>query len=386
MSENMFAKGLFIKLEGAEPSAKPGGAYIQIGGSYYDVSPYLSAFESIGANVAAIARSPYDPRPFMNLRHTANALIPALNSARHAHPAVQQTLVPLVRGLASAMAQSKNLVGMRLKTAHHLAQAPKILIPICLAIPAGGTLAGVRVSNPYLGSTEGNTGPYQFPWTIVCFRTGNGEDGGLRPIKITQYQLGGHDFVGASLAGLTYTAGGAPAVLGWPAAAFAETARKNFRTEVQPWNVVAQSGAGVGFGSIMTETGYLQCSVHNAGATTYVDGWSVYANATLCGSPFGGRYTQVDLMRRAFVPLALQGPIAMKIARDAGVHIGQIVPRDDQDRMPDAGPYGWSERTEGAMNQIESFLANPPAGLAMGEHLGDPGEYGFNLVEGARLG
>src|SRR6185369_2865299 len=113
----------------------------------------------------------------------------------------------------------------------------------------------IQVRNPYLGATDGATGPYQYPWTITAFRTSNGESGALLPIRITQFLIGGHDFVAASLAGLTYAGGGAPATQGWPAGAFAETARKIWMSTVQPWNVVAMHGAGTGFGSIMTETG-----------------------------------------------------------------------------------------------------------------------------------
>ena len=377
---NPFERGLIIRLEGATATeeAMRGRAVVKIEGSPYDVTPYLQAYEALGANITSFSKNPYNTHALLNLQKLSHQLHPSLKRMSTASPGVRQFLHPMVQGLASYMKNAQSLVKMRLKTSHHLARSPKILIPISLSIAAGGTTASIQVRNPYLGATDGATGPYQYPWTITAFRTSNGESGALLPIRITQFLIGGHDFVAASLAGLTYAGGGAPATQGWPAGAFAETARKIWMSTVQPWNVVAMHGSGTGFGSIMTETGLLQIGVFNGGGGTYVDTYSVYANATLCGNPFTiAKWTQVDAFRKAFAPLHLQAPLAMKLAGDAMSHVGSAMDRDDPNY--DAGPYGFADRISRDMREIEGFLDNPPEGVAMGDVLGAPEDFGRTL-------
>lgn len=383
-SHNPYAKGLLVPLSGATAqNPPPGTPVVMLAGTPHDISPYLNAYVDLGAMVSQFARSPMDPRALINMQQMSQKLIPAIRMARNAPPAVRQVLSPMVTALANYNKNAQQLIAMRLKTAYKVSSAPKILIPVSLSIAAGATATGMQVRNPYLGATGGSRGPYLYPWCITSFRTSNGESGALLPIRITQFLLGGHDYVAASLAGITYTITAAPAVQGWPAAAFAETKRGNWKTEIQPWNVVANHGGGTGFGSIMTETGFLQLGVFNGGSGTYVDTYSVYANATLCGSPFeDAQWTQVDSFRKAFAPLALQAPLAMKLAGDANTWLGSVLDRDDN-RYAGNPAHMWVSRIDKVMQEINGFLENPPEGTAMGDTFFDASAMGFPLPEGA---
>ena len=371
---NPYARGLFVKIEGAEvEKTSPGTPVLRLGNAYYDVSPYLGMIEEIGAEVSRFSRNPYDPRPLVRMQQMGRRALPHLQQMSHTSPGIRQAVQPMVRGLTSYLKNSQKLASQRLKTSFSIAKAPKILIPISLSIAAAGTTTAIQVRNPYLGATGGNMGPYLYPWTITSFRTSNGESGALLPIRLTQFLVGGHDFVAAALSGLTYSAGGAPATQGWPAAAFAETKRGNWKTEVQPWNVIAQNANDAGFGSVMTETGFLQIGVFNGGSGTYVDTYSVYANATLCGSPFGNAATtQIDQFRASFAPLALQAPLVLKIAGDTAGWLKNYVGADDEGYGND-NPYKWVNSVAGAFQELDRFLDSPPNGLAMGDVIEDHG-------------
>lgn len=382
-----YANGILVPLGGADAAkALPGGAIVHLGGTYYDARPYFQAMVDLGANIASFGANPYDPRALLRMQAMSKQILPALQKARAMHPTVREHVAPMVAGLASYLKNSQQLIAMRLRTSHKIGRAPKILVPISMSIAAGATLAAVQVRNPYLGATGGATGMYQFPWTITSFRTSNGESGALLPIRLTQFLIGGHDYVAASLAGLTYTAGGAPATQGWAAAAFAETKRSHWQTEVQPWNVIAQHGGGTGFGSIMTETGFLQIGVFNGGAQTYVDTYSVYCNATLCGNPFGdAKWTQVDAFRKAFAPLALQAPLAMRLAGDASSWVKQAgVPVDDSSYGQN-DPFAQFARMQ-AFGPMINGLVEDAESLAIGSEFYDPSSMGLSLQDGASYG
>ena len=371
---------LFVQLGEAQlKEPAPGMAIVRLGGQSYDVSPYLRAYREIGNSVAQFAANPYDPHPLVNLQHLSHQLIPAIHRSQQ-HPAMREALNPMAHALASYLHHSHKLVGMRMQTAHRMARAPKIMIPLCINVAAGGTATGIRAQNPYLGSTGGNTSPgaWQFPWAITKFQTSNNEFGQLMPIRIGQLLVGGHDFVAASLGGLIYTGTAAPAFLGWPAAAFAVTKTKDTASSLEFWNLTALSGEGVGFGSIMSETGFFQISVNNGGASTFVDTWPVYANASLCGSPFAnGMHTQVEQLRHAFAPLGMQGPLAMRMAHEASAHIRGAFDLDDPKvQSSQLGAYAWINRTDGTQKIIADFLGADPGGYAVGEYMGTPGEFG----------
>lgn len=377
-----FSKGLFVKLSGIDDAARdPAIVPVKLGAEYYDAHPYFEAYNRAGHLVKEFARNPYDHRPLQHMEQLVHHIAPHMQPNRH-HPAVREHMHHMHHGLANFMKHSQYLVRMRLKTAHHLARAPKILIPMGVSIPSGSTFSAIQVRNPYLGATGGQDGSYLYPWTITSFRTSNNESGQLQPIRLTQFLIGGHDFVQASLSGVTYAGTAAPATLGWPAAAFTETARKNWQSVVQPWNVVSLYGEGTGFGSIMTETGFLQIGVFNGGGSTYNDTYSVYANATLCGSPFGNaQWTQTDMFRHSFAPLALQGPMAMRLAHSAMEHIRGAIDKDDPRYNLAGTGLEWAVRTESTMNELNRFIDNPPAGLAMGDPVDAPS--GMNLSGGA---
>lgn len=363
-----FGRGLFIQL-GAAETPSDGAAIIKIGSANYDITPYLGATAAMGNLTQSFMKNPYDPRPLQAMQQLANRVVPAIRASSR-HPVARKALGPLLNATASMVKHTQQMAAMRWKTAHHLARAPKILIPVCLAIAPGATTAGIQIRNPYLGATGGQVGgQYNAPWTITCFRTSNNESGVLNPIRLTDFTLGGHNFVAAALGGLTYSAGGAPATLGWPAASFAETARKIWQSSIQPWNVVGASGEGTGFGSIMTETGFLQIGVFNGSAGTYVDTYSVYCNATLCGSIFGNAATtQIDMFRHAFAPMAMQGPLAMRLAGDAQVHVAGAIDGDDRRYTnQQMGPAAFISRIDQNTHAINQFLDNPDPGIAMGE-------------------
>ena len=385
-SPPIWSRGLFVPMEGAaaeQPAANV--ALLRTHGGSYNILPFLGAVSEIGATVSAFNRNPYDPRALVRMQQMATGLMPHLKQARgHANPVVRQALAPMVQGMSSFLANSQKLLAMRLRTSHQIARAPKILVPISLQIAAGNSTTGIQIRNPYLGASGGAANPYQVAWAITSFRTSNNENGQLQAIRITDWTFGGHNFVAASLGGISYTAGGAPATQGWPAATFAESQRKNWKTEVQPWNVIAQHGGATGFGSIMTETGYLQIAVFNGGTGTFVDTWPVFVNATLCGSPFTSKeWTQADLMRKSFAPLNLQIPLAMKIANDASKWVISGVNKDDESVTDN--PYAWTLRMDGVWREIEGMLEHPEHTM-MGEPIGYPGDFGISPDFGQQQG
>lgn len=384
--QNPYAQGLFVKLEGeAAKSPRPGSAIITLAGQPYDMSPWLGAIVEMGRYVTEFGANTYNPAPLLKMQNLAQTLRPSLLAAQHAAQPIRQAVAPMVHGMSQFMQNSQKLIQMRLKTSHQIARAPKILIPVSLSIASGASSTGMQIRNPYLGASGGATGIYQSPWAITSFRTSNGESGALLPIRITQFLLGGHDYVAAALSGITYTVTAAPATQGWPAAAFAETKRSNWKTEIQPWNVVATHGGGTGFGSVMTETGFLQLGVFNGGSQTYVDTYSVYCNATLCGSPFAvAQWTQVDAFRKSFAPLNMQVPLAMRLAGDSDKWAAQAIDRDDPNvSTQEGGAYLWANRLAGAGDAFSSFLENAGPGLAMGDTFYNPQDVGFSLPYGA---
>ena len=382
---NPYGRGLIVGLGQAQiENPSQGMVVAKLAGNYYDIAPFLGAFLDLGQMVSQFSRNPYDPRPLVRMQNMAQTMLPALRASRNQPAAIREALSPMVQSMTSYLKNSQQLLQHRLRTSYQIARAPKILIPICLNIAAGATVAQIQIRNPYLGASGGNPGTYNFAWAITSFRTSNNENGQLSPIRITQWLFGGHDYVAASLGGVTFAGGGAPAVQGWPAAAFGETKRGNWKTEVQPWNVIAQHGGGTGFGSIMTETGLLQIGVNNGGTGAYVDTWSVYANATLCGNPLTeAKWTQIDLLRKSFAPLKLQAPIAMKLAGEAdGWILGAGIEEDDA-RVRQDHPYRFASQVTPLLAEIEGFLDAPPEGAAMGPWIGDPAAMGFQLQGGA---
>ena len=381
---NPFTKGVFVPLSG-EDAKSFRGPLVVAGGVAHDATPYFQTLIDVGNVISQFGHNPYNPLPLLKMQQLSRQIQPGLQSAMN-NPALRPHVLPMAQGMQTFLKHSANLIQMRLKTSHHVARAPKILVPISMSIAAGATLTGVQVRNPYLGASGGATGVYQSPWTITSFRTSNGESGALLPIRLTQFLIGGHDFVAAALAGLTYTAGGAPAVQGWPAAAFAETKRSNWKTEVQPWNVVSVNGGGTGFGSIMTETGFLQVGIFNGGAQTYVDTYSVYCNATLCGSPFAvAQWTQIDAFKKAFAPLNLQTQMAMKLAGDSDGWTRTAVQADDPSISTDGmnNQYVLIDRLAALAGNTDRMLSNPNPNWAMSDEFVDGRAYGMPLADGA---
>lgn len=378
LAQNPWQNGLLVAIGSAGPG--PDAAPVTLGGQAYDASPYLRAFTEIGAQLTSFAQSPYNIKPLTSLISLNRQIAPGIANMSRLPPSAREVVRPMASALSHFAVQASKLVQARMRTQIHIARAPKILIPVGLSIAAGGTTNGIQIRNPYLGATGGGTdGGYQYPWAITSFRTSNNENGQLQDKRLTQFILGGHDYVAASLTGLTYTLGGAPATQGWPCAAFTETKRGNWKTEVQPWTTVANHGAGIGWGSVMTETGFLQIGVFNGSAGTYNDTYSVYANATLCGNPFQDqRWSQSNLFRKSFVPLALQAPMAMRLAMEGAQHVGDAVDaNDDHVRL---GPLAWMTQTDKAARLIEGLLHNE-VNVDVGDPI-DPGT--FSLADGAR--
>lgn len=384
---NPYRRGLFVALSGAEAQQPPAGACIvNISGTAYDMAPYLGAVAEIGNYIAQFGANPLDARALMRLQNMAKIMRPAVAQSLTMPQPIRQTVAPLAKGMAQFMQNSQKLIQLRLKTSYRVARAPKILVPICLSIAAGASTTGIQVRNPYLGATGGATGQYQSAWSITSFRTSNGESGALLPIRLTDFTIGGHNFVAAALNGLTYSAGGAPATLGWPAAAFAETKRSHWATEIQPWNVIAQHGGGTGFGSVMTETGFFQLGVFNGGAQTYVDTYSVYCNATLCGNPYLSRdWTQVDAFRKSFAPLNLQAPLALRLAGEASSPRWAVeggIAQDDPS-VAATDPYVQAARSFALLGNATQHLLDNPESMMVGDDFVDPRSMGIDLSDGA---
>ncbi len=380
---NPYERGLFVTLSGDEAKAPPPTA-ITIRGTLFDMAPYLGAVNEIGTYLTQFGANPLDARALMRMQQVSKQLRPAL--AQHMnHPVLKDVVKPLAQSMSRFLANSQQLIGMRLKTSYKIARAPKILVPICLSIASGASTTGIQIRNPYLGATGGISGQYQSAWAITSFRTSNNESGQLSPIRLTDFTIGGHNFVAAALAGLTYSAGGAPATLGWPAAAFAETKRSHWATEVQPWNVIAQHAGATGFGSVMTETGFFQLAVFNGGSQTYVDTYSVYCNATLCGNPYLAKeFTQADAFKQSFKPLAQQLPLALQLAGEAqGRQWALMAGLSEDDGSMVGNPYHQAAQSLKLLGTAANRILDMPSEqLTVGDDFLDPREAGMQLADG----
>jgi hypothetical protein len=323
-----------------------------------DVQPAFKMLTELGAYIELFHKNPYDYRPLQAMRNVGRRAIPLFQQIG-ANPTLGEHFRPLAASLAQTLKIAQHAAKLRIKAAHDMARRPLIIVPISINQALGGTTT-CQVRNPYLGSSGGQAvlDTYKAPWSITAFRTSNNENGQLQGVRMTQWLIGGHDYVAASLAGLTYVTP-APANQGWSVAAFAETKIVHHSTAFEPWNLTAESSAGWGF--IMTETGFLQVGVTNVNqGATYTDTYSAYVRATLCGSPFE-RHTDIEHFRKSFLPLHRQYAGALKIAQDWHKNMGSLMGASSQE----GGPRGesWVANLSDARTQIESFLDFPPPGI-----------------------
>ncbi len=185
--------GLFPAI-GSADKARDGAAIVKLGSGLYDAAPYYAWVKELAGATDAIMKSPYNPAPIRKIRQLGMMIAPTITKL----PApVRTELSPLLGGLAVFVKHAQYLINLRLKTAYHLARSPKILVPIGISQAAGTTLAGVQVRNPYLGASGGAVGQFTAPWAITSFRTSNNENAQLQQIRLTQFLIGGHDFVAA---------------------------------------------------------------------------------------------------------------------------------------------------------------------------------------------
>jgi hypothetical protein len=379
---------LFIALgsaEKAQDARREGRLVTELGGTYWDATPFFGILGEYADAIGQFHRSPFNPQSVLRLNNIATRALPTMRQMVKAPAPVKQALLPLATSFGRLVQGSRTLLQNRMRQYTKITQAPTLLLPWGVTLAPGATVNGVQFRNPYLGVTGGmlgGDGSYKNPWSITSVRTSFNENGQLDPIKIPVFLLAGHDYVAASLGGVLFTAGGAPAVQGWPAAAFSESKTSNWRTEIQPWNVVAQHGGlGTGFGSIMTETGFLQVSMHNAGVATYVATWSVYVRATMCDNPFGSaKYTDTSLWKSSIAPLRLQFPLHMKLAGDVDQWLEGSVSMDDDRYTSNAGT--WVTRMEG-VHKVLGDILDEDDDMMLGEWRGhqDPSRYGFRQLE-----
>ncbi len=116
-------------------------------------------------------------------------------------------------------------------------------------------------------------------------------------------------------------------------------------THFEPWNVVNMDTPG--FGSIMSETGFLQLGVFNGGSSTFVDTWAIYCRATLCNLPWGA-HGEHEVFRRAFAPMHRQHEMALHIMNS----------------MQGKAHGFWNHQIAGAGAAVQTFMDNP---VGMGE-------------------
>jgi hypothetical protein len=325
-----------------------------------DITDMFRMQVELGNYTAQFHASPYDHRPLMAMRNLGQRALPMFHQLQR-HPGLNEQFGGMAQHLASLLKTSQSAARLRIKAAHDMARRPLQLVPLNWSLAFGTTSDAIQVRNPYLGSSGGVavSDQYRAPWSVTAFRTSNNENGQLNPIRITQWLIGGHDYVAAAVAGLTNlgAVGTVSTDNGWPAAAFTETARKHHSTAFEPWNLTSEQSAGFGF--IMTETGFLQIRIRNAaGSGTYVDNWSVYIRATLCGSPFSS-HTDVSHMARSFVPIAHQYSQAARIAGDWQQNVAGFVGQGSA--APPAA--SWASQINDAQGQIQSFLDAPPPGI-----------------------
>lgn len=344
---------------GETPKAPDGRVYVPTHNGTVDITDLFTPMVELGANLNAFQQNPYDYRPLLAMRRTGQRAMPLFNQLRQ-YPSLANQFGPIASSMSNMLKVAQSAAKLRIKAAADMARRPLQVIPISLSIAPNTTTGGIQIRNPYLGSTGGVavSDQYKAPWSIVAFRTSNNENGQLQTVRITQWQIGGHDYVAAALGGVTFLGGGQASAQGWAASAFSETARKHHSTAFEPWNLTAESSAGWGF--IMSETGYLQLAVNNGvnAASTYEDTWSVYVRATLCGSPFE-RHTDPSALAHAFIPMQHQYTQALRIAGDySNAVIGMVGGASGQ---PQAAP--WTAQLSTAQQQIQSFLDSPPPGI-----------------------
>jgi len=336
------------------------GVWVRTKVGSVNIKPAFRMLTELGGYIDLFQKNPYDYRPLIAMRNVGRRAIPLFQQIG-ANPTLKEHFQPLASSLATTLRIAQHAAKLRIKAAHDMARRPLIIVPIPINQALGGVTTA-QVRNPYLGSTGGQAvlDTFRAPWSITAFRTSNNENGQIQGVRMTQWLIGGHDYVNAALAGLTYLTTSPPtATLGWGAASFAETKRVHHSTAFEPWNLTAESSVGWGF--IMSETGYLQVGVYNVNqGATYTDTYSVYVRATLCGSPFD-RHTDVEQFRKSFVPLHKQYRGALKIAQDWHSHLGQLMGAQGASRD------SWMEDLGGASDQISSFMDHPPP--AIGEPL-----------------
>ena len=348
------------KLGGADGSSAPenkdGSVWVKTQIGAVNVAPAFKMLSELGAYIDIFHKNPYDYRPLLAMRNVGKRAIPLFQQIG-ANPALREHFNPLASSLAQTLKIAQHAAKLRIKAAHDMARRPLIIVPVSINQALGGTTT-VQVRNPYLGSSGGQAvlDTYKAPWSITAFRTSNNESGQIQGVRMTQWLIGGHDYVNAALAGLTYLTP-TPPNQGWAAASFAETKRVHHSTAFEPWNLTAESSAGWGF--IMTETGYLQVGVTNVNqGATYTDTYSVYVRATLCGSPFE---RDIEHFRRSFLPLHRQYAGALKIAQDWHTNMAGLMGTDR------STPNPWQANLADAKDAIESFMDAPPP--AIGEPL-----------------
>ena len=345
---------------GAADVPPPGAVVIKTKNGSVDVADVFKVHVDLGNALAAFHANPYDYRPLQQMRRIGTQSIPLFNQLSK-YPALMEQFGPMASHLSNILRVAQTAAKLRVKAAADMARRPLQIVPVPLSIGAGSSFTAIQIRNPYLGATGGIaiSDQYKAPWSVTAFKTSNNENGQLSPIRIANWTIGGHNYTQAALQGLTYAGTGsvAPALQGWGAPAFAETKRTHHSTAFEPWHLTAESSAGWGF--IMTETGFLQLDVINASGSPYVDTYSVYIRATLCGSPFD-RFTDPTALAHAFVPMVHQYHEAARIAGEWDRGVAGFV---RQGSSAAAAPAPWTAQLSDAREQIQSFLEAPPPGL-----------------------
>lgn len=284
-------------------------------GKPYDITALniMGGIQGIVDAQRMIMKKPGSPEPMKMLVQSEKILVGAM---RALPPALHPVFGQMVQTASGPMLEAaKEAVRLRMRSQHELMKHPTQSIPLTLdsATAPGTFVAGSTatfiIQNPYIGSGGAMTNA-QGIWAITGL-----ESGALAAVQgliVTKAVFAGHDYVQASLNGISSTTGtGASSTAGgpqgWDFCIWASDKRTRDHTVFSPWNIQGSSNI---IGSIMRETGTVTLALTNLNNATFQGGaFHVHVKASLCGSPFSA-----ENVHKMFVPFNLQHNAAVKMA------------------------------------------------------------------------
>lgn len=303
-----------IKVEGYKPAPRE----MIVAGTdakSYDITPLniMGGIQGIIDAQRLIMKKPGSPEPMRMLAQSEKILVGAM---RALPPALHPVFGQMVQTASGPMLEAaKEAVRLRMRSQHELMKHPTQSIPLTLdsATAPGTFVAGSTatfvIQNPYIGSGGAMTNA-QGIWAITGLESGS--LAAVQGLIVTKAVFAGHDYVEASLNGISSTTGtGASSTAGgpegWDFCIWASDKRTRDHTVFSPWNIQGSSNI---IGSIMRETGTVTLGLTNLNNTTFQGGaFHVHVKASLCGSPF-----TAENVHKMFVPFNQQHNAALKMS------------------------------------------------------------------------